>query len=103
MRHITKRIALLTAALMAVSCPVLADEMINSNSADPAQQGGKAECLLVAVNSCELGVTPQNRIDMIQTEINKGTAVYNDDELRILNNELNKALSDLNDAYGGGG
>jgi len=102
MRHVTMRIALLTAALMIVTVPVFAEETTNSTMLEPSQQTGKVECLLVAVNSCEKGITPQSQIDVIMNEINKGTSVYTNEELRILNNELDKANSDLFDAYGGG-
>jgi len=87
---------------MIVALPVLAEDATGRKMVDPAQQGGKAECLLVAKNSCDRVGTPESRINTITNEINKGTAVYSDQELIILNNELDKAISDLNDAYGGG-
>lgn len=92
----------MTAALMMVALPVLAEDATERKMIDPAQQGGKVECLLVAQNSCAREGTPDTRIDKIRNEINKGTAVYSNQELRILNDELDKAISDLNDAYGGG-
>jgi hypothetical protein len=86
-----------------VSLPVFAEETTKSTMIEPAQQNVKAECLLVAVNNCDRGLTPQSRIDFLTNEINKGTAVYSNEELKTLNNELDRANSDLMDAYGGGG
>ncbi len=103
MRHLKRRIALSTAALMLVALPVLAEEATKGQMMEPAQQEGKVQCLLVAQNDCARVGISEGRIDKIRTEINKGTAVYSNDELQILNNELDKAISDLNDAYGGGG
>lgn len=102
MRYVTRRIAFLTAALMIVALPVLAEEATGNKLMEPAQQDGKVQCLLVAANSCDRVGTFQSRIDTISNEIKKGTAVYSNDELRILNNELDNAIRDLNDAYGGG-
>ena len=102
MRYVTRRIALLTAALMIIAIPVLAEESTGSKVMVPDQQTGKLECLLAKDNSCDRVGTPESRIDRIRDEINKGTTVYSNDELKMLNNELDKANSDLNDAYGGG-
>jgi hypothetical protein len=94
---------------MMVALPVLADDATWGNDAtqsktrEPEMQKGKVECMLVVENNCaRLGVS-QSRIDRIRDEINKGNAVYTDKELQILNDELDKVTSDLNDAYGGGG
>jgi hypothetical protein len=109
MRHVIKRIALSTAALMLVALPVLADDSTLGNGAtqsemiQPEQQNGKVECMLVAQNDCARIGASESRIDRITDEINKGTAVYTNEELQILNNELDKAINDRNDAYGGGG
>jgi hypothetical protein len=109
MRHIRKRIALSTAALIMGALPVLADDATWGNGAtqsrmmDPEHQNGKVECMLVAQNDCAREGVSQNRIDRIRDEINKGSAVYTKEELQILNNELDRAISDRNDAYGGGG
>ena len=109
MRHARKRIALMTAALMMVALPVLADDATWGNGAtqsemkDSVQQNGKVECLLVAENDCARRGASESRIDRIQDEINKGNAVYTNEELQILNNDLGRAISERNDAYGGGG
>jgi hypothetical protein len=110
MRLVRKRIALSTAALMMVALPVLADDATWGNGASqsnmsmgPEQQNGKVECMLVAENDCARRGASESRIDRIQNEINKGTAVYTREELQILNNALDRAISERNDAYGGGG
>jgi hypothetical protein len=109
MRHVRKRIALSLAALMMVALPVLADDSTWGNGAtqsemnNPEQQNGKVECMLVAENDCARRGASESRIDRIQNEINKGSAVYTREELQILNDKLDKAKSERNDAYGGGG
>jgi hypothetical protein len=102
MKLTMRRVSLLSAALMLVALPVLAEDETMSQLTEPAQQNGKAECLLVAKNNCVQVGSPESRIDKIMIEIKKGTDVYSTDELMILNNELDKATSDLIDAYGGG-
>jgi hypothetical protein len=94
---------------MMVALPVLADDATWGNNAtrsemkDPAQENGKVECMLVAENDCARRGASESRIDMLRDEINKGNAVYTNEELQILNNDLDRAISDRNDAYGGGG
>jgi len=102
MKYLTRRISLLSAALMLIALPVLAEDGTMGQMTEPAQQNEKVGCLLVAKNNCVQAGSPESRIDKIRTEINKGTDVYTADELIILNNELDKATSDLIDAYGGG-
>ena len=53
------------------------------------QNVNNSECLLVAKN-CPTD-SMQERIQRIQGEISKGTAVYTNDELRHLNRELEDA------------
>ncbi|MDR3579362.1 MAG: hypothetical protein P4L44_05325 [Oryzomonas sp.] len=109
MRHARKSITLSIAALMLVALPVLADDATwggvatQSDMREPGQQNGKVECMLVAQNNCALEGVPDSRIDSIRHEIDKGSAVYTNEELQILNNELDKAINDRFDAYLGGG
>ena len=108
MRHANKRIALSTAALMMAALPVLADDATWGNGATEGkmmyheQQNGKVECMLVTNNDCARRGASESRIDRIRDEIKKGSAVYTKEELQILNNALDKAITDRNDAYGGG-
>ena len=102
MRLITKRIALSTAALVMAALPVLADEAVKSEFMGPAMQENKDQCLLVAANSCDRVGTLQGRINEIRNEINKGNAVYTNEELNILHKKLDDAIRQRDDAYYGG-
>ena len=105
MKSQSKRIALLAASLMVFAVPVLADDLnMFSPAAEPVQQqqGGKNECLLVASNCTGSVDTLTEKIDRFQNEINKGTSVYSNDELRTLQNNLNDAKKTLSDLMQGG-
>ena len=97
-----KSFALLAASLMIFAVPVLADEGMMSPTAEPEQQGGKNECLLVARNCTGSLDTVSEKIVRIQDEINKGTRVYTNDELRTLQNKLDDSNRTLNDLMQGG-
>jgi len=58
----------------------------------------KDECLLVARNCPPETGSIQNRIDRLNGEIAKGTDVYTPGELRVLNEKLNNAYIELNNA-----
>lgn len=104
MRSITRKIVLLTAALMMVAVPVVADEGATNLAKDPPmQQGEKNECLLVAMNCGNQVDSIQQRIERIQREIGRGTAVYSNDELGRLREQLDEANRVLNDITFGGG
>src|ERR1039457_1429364 len=91
MRSMIKKLMMLSAALMIMAVPALADDGSMGSRFEQGQQAGKNECLLVAKN-CENQVdTIQQRIDRIKGEIGRGTDVYSSDELRMLNNELEEA------------
>lgn len=83
MRAIARTITVMAAALMIAAVPVLAQEGVMGQE---EQQNQKSECLVVAKNCPTESI--QNRIDRIQTEINRGSSVYTKDELRSLNQEL---------------
>lgn len=95
MRCVIKRLALLTAALMLIAVPVLADEEFTDRAVEQGQQGGKDECLLVARNCGNEVDSIQQRIDRIQKEIGRGTDVYTNDELNRLNRQLGEELKNL--------
>jgi predicted nuclease with TOPRIM domain len=101
MRCITKRIALMAAALMIVVVPVLADEGSFDNKFQ-GRQPEKNECLLVARNCPDQVDTIQQRIDRIKGEISRGTDVYSNDELRRLNMKLDEAVKTLEEMSVGG-
>lgn len=102
MRYVIRKIALIAAALMIMAVPVLADEAAPNPVREPAAQDGKNECLLVAMN-CESQVDSiQQRIDRIQNEINKGNAVYTNDELKRLEDKLDDARKTFEGLFTGG-
>lgn len=102
MRGMIKRLSLLAAALMIMVVPVLAEEGTTDRMLEQSQQGGKNECLLVAMN-CEGQVDSiQQRIDKIRGEISRGTDVYTNDELRRLNRQLEEATRDFENLNMGG-
>jgi hypothetical protein len=91
MRAIARTITVMAAALMIAAVPVLAEEGVpfQTEMGSVSQQDesvNNRDCLLVAKNCPTESI--QQRIDRIQTEINRGSAVYTKDELRSLNQEL---------------
>jgi hypothetical protein len=68
---------------------------------NPEQQNGKVKCMLVVENNCA-DVGPNRRARIIN-EINKGSAVYTKEELKMLNRELDNANRELIEEYGRGG
>lgn len=103
MRHLITKLGLLSAALLIVAGPVMADDQSVIPSREPeAFPAGKDQCLLVAMNCGDRAESIQNRIDMIKREINKGTAVYTDDELKALQRKLENEERNLMDANEGG-
>jgi hypothetical protein len=70
---------------------VLADEIELKDFGLKEQKGYKDECLLLAINCGNDFITLEQKIDKLQKEIGKGRAVYTDDELRILREQLNNA------------
>ncbi|MBK5277081.1 MAG: hypothetical protein JJE30_18800 [Desulfuromonadales bacterium] len=86
MKAIARTITVLAAALLIAAVPVLAEE---GGMGQQQQNFNNSECLLVAKNCPTDSI--QERIQRIQGEINKGTSVYTNDELRRLNNELEDA------------
>ena len=97
MRRIIRRVTLLAAALMIAVVPVLAEEGAVMQKMEPAEQGVKNECLLVARNCGEQRDTIQEKIDRIQNEIKRVTAVYTNDELNKLQDKLDEANRTLNE------
>jgi paraquat-inducible protein B len=92
MRYILKKIALLAAALMIMAVPVLAEDNFGVPGTEPSLQHKGKECELVAMN-CSGGVDSiQDRVNQIQNEINRGTAVYTIEELK----RLQQRLDDMN-------
>ena len=104
MRTLFKRTALLAASLMIFAVPVLADEGMYNPVAEsePGQQGGKDQCLLVASNCAGRVYLSTEKIDSIQNEINKGTRVYSNEELRVLQRRLDEEKRFFDEVHQGG-
>lgn len=102
MRHVLRRLSILAAALMVMAVPVLAEEEALKTMIDSGQKPEKNECLLVAMNCGNQVDSIQQRIDRIQKEIGRGTAVYTNDELRKLRNQLDEANKILEGLSQGG-
>ena len=103
MRRFISKMSLIAATLLIISVPVLADDLsVVPNRAPEALNPGKDTCLIVAMNCGDRTESIQNRIDMIQREINKGTAVYSNDELMILKRKLDAEKRELIEAFEGG-
>jgi hypothetical protein len=66
--------------------------------AESSQFANKDECLLVAKNCPPEMASVQHRINRLNAEIAKGTDVYTPAELNVLNEKLNAAYEELNNA-----
>jgi hypothetical protein len=65
------------------------------------QTANKDECLLVAKNCPAENYSVQYRIDRLNAEIAKGTAVYTPEELSVLNQKLSDAYEELDSTNNG--
>src|ERR1700681_1709687 len=102
MRRIIKRLSLLAAALMMLAVPALADEDATDDMLGQGQQDEKNECLLVSMNCANQVDSIQQRIDRIKGEIERGSDVYTNDELRILNRQFEETIKNLEELNMGG-
>ena len=103
MRRLISRLALIAATLLIVSVPVLADDMSGVSNREPAAVNqGKDVCLVFAMNCSGGAGSIEDRIRAIQSEINKGTAVYTNEELGILQRKLEAEKRDLYEFSSGG-
>ncbi|ACH37833.1 MAG: hypothetical protein ACD_75C02538G0002 [uncultured bacterium] len=93
MKALATKLAVFTAVTLISALPVLAGENgMGMSSGDNYQ---KDECLLVAQTCRDSVDTIQQRIDRLSKEIGKGTSVYNGDELKRLNSQLQDATRTL--------
>lgn len=86
MKSLTRIIPVMAAALMIFSLPVLAAEGTMGHNGETGSGVNKDECLIVAKN-CGVG-SIDARVERIEREISKGSAVYSDSELNKLKREL---------------
>ena len=94
-------LSVLAAAMIFSAVPLLADDYTNMDPEVKAiQEGQKDECLLVAMN-CPTGQadTVQQRIDRLNREIDKGSAVYTDQELQQMKEQLKWINEDSDNIY----
>ncbi|MCM0080507.1 hypothetical protein L4X63_02785 [Geomonas sp. Red32] len=90
MKPIAKKIAIFTATTLLSALPAFAGDMGWSGTDQGTSGNGvqKNECLLVAHNCNGTIYDLPQRIEKLQREINKGTAVYTPAELNYLKREL---------------
>jgi hypothetical protein len=91
MKRILYVLLLVTMGVVTCDRPVLAEESGLNDFGLKEQKGYKDECLLAAINCGKDFITLEQKIDKLRKEIGKGRAVYTDDELRILREQLNNA------------
>ena len=100
MERLISRFAVLTAAVLISSMPVLAGDKGMGTSMEERTQ--KDECLLVA-RSCRTSVDSiQQRIDRLDREISRGSSVYSQEELRSLKYQMMDATRTLEVLLEGG-
>lgn len=99
MRRIALVIAAFAASMMLGALPAFSAEEITEQ---PGQAQQKDECLLLAKNCPEEVYSIQDRINALQREIGKGSAVYTQEELNILNQKLNDTYREYSDMLEGG-
>jgi hypothetical protein len=95
----------LVAAPMLVSISVHADEYNTGKSDDYGQfksfeQGGKDQCLIVAMNCAGSSESVMERADRLKREIDKGTSVYTPEELKRMQDQLNWINSESGTSLG---
>lgn len=99
MKSLAIVIATFAASLMLTALPAFSAEEITEQ---PGQAQQKDECLLLAKNCPTEVYSIQDRINALQREIGRGTAVYTQEELNILNQKLNDAYSEYSEMIEGG-
>ena len=95
MKRILYILLVVTMGVVTCDMPVLAEESGVNDFGLKEQKGSKDECLLVAINCGTDFMTLEQKIEKLQKEIGKGRAVYTDDELTILREQLENATKTL--------
>jgi hypothetical protein len=92
MKKILMMIPILAAAFMINAAPSMSEDGTTMGAMSGENNFGaqKDECLLVAMNCPDQQDSYQERINKLQDEINKGTAVYTDEELNTLSGKLDE-------------
>ena len=95
MKRILSVVTAVAAALLLNAATVLAIGNIEGIDSEPQLTTDKDECLLVSKNCPDEVLSVNQRIDRLNAEINKGTAVYTSEELGVLQNKLDAAFKEL--------
>jgi hypothetical protein len=90
MKSLARIIPVLAAALLINSLPVYGAGEAMGQATEKGSAAQKDECLLVAKDCSSDSVNA--RVERIESEIAKGSAVYSDEELNKLQNELDDAV-----------
>lgn len=103
MRNMMRRVTLTAAALLIMAAPVIAAENNMGGMNKEVNQGQRDECLVVA-QSCPDSRADSlfQRVDRLRGEISRGTGVYTNEELKILERKLDDAIKATESAFGNG-
>jgi hypothetical protein len=94
MKRILLAVTAVAASLLLNAASVLAIGNLEGMYEEPGWSSQKNECLLVAKNCSDDVAIVNQRIDRLQAEINKGTAVYTNEELGVLQQKLDAATKE---------
>ncbi len=96
MRHFIRSFTLSIALIMVMALTAIASEVVGIQGAviAPVNRSGKVECLATNTN-CHNTMSFSERIDWIQSEINKGTAVYSNEELKLMRERLDNTIEEF--------
>jgi hypothetical protein len=98
MRRIASVLTILSASVLLTGSTLMADERMEYNT----PVNGKDVCLLTAMNCANEVDSIQMRIERLNNEIAKGTDVYTSEELKVLQNELQDNIRNLETIVTGG-
>lgn len=88
MRRLLAGVSAAALSLLVAGAPLIAAE---KSTKEELLIPKKDQCLLFAKNCDDNSYVIQQRIDRLRNEIQKGSAVYSDDELNILKKRLNNS------------
>jgi cell division protein ZapA (FtsZ GTPase activity inhibitor) len=95
MKRILLVVTAVAASLLLNAAAVLAIGNIEGIGSETQFTTEKDECLLVAKNCTDELLTVNQRIDHLNAEIDKGAAVYTNEELGVLQMKLDSAYKEL--------
>jgi len=89
MKNVTRLLTVVAAALMLFSLPAIAGESTTWQKSEGFSGASKDECLIVAMNCNTQSIDA--RVERIERELAKGSTVYTDSELKVLERKLQDA------------